>query len=170
MGNKCSSIYANNFMSIFENYIYYLIKNKLKLDLRYIDSIFIISIGTFRKLKQFIIKINQVHLSIKIGFNYSKQCKLLWHNSQKIFSRWTFHHFVLKKTKTDHRTYIHKKLEHSQYLKHSLLYAQDSSLKWICAEDQDVWANCDLFSKTLVERLQNVTAYQSNSLRTWNIC
>ena len=72
MGTKCTPTYANIFKGVFEeNYIYYLILEKCKLYLRYIDDIFLIWTDTLHELNKFRAKIKQVHQSIKFDFNYS---------------------------------------------------------------------------------------------------
>ena len=73
MGTKCALTYANISMGIFEEtHIYPLIKQKVKLYLRYIDDIFFIWTSSENGLQQFIFKISKVHPSIKFDFNFSK--------------------------------------------------------------------------------------------------
>ena len=55
-----------------EKHIDPLIKQKVKLYVRYIDDIFFIWKGSKNEIQQFISKINEVHPSIKVDFNYSK--------------------------------------------------------------------------------------------------
>ena len=74
MGTKCAPIYANLFMSKFEeSKIYPLIKDKCKTYLRFIDDIFMIWSGTEEELKQFTQEINSLHDSIKFTVEYSKK-------------------------------------------------------------------------------------------------
>ena len=53
-------------------YTHPLIKQKVQTCLRYIDGIFIIWTVSENELQQFMIKINEVHPSIRFDFNYSK--------------------------------------------------------------------------------------------------
>ena len=62
MGTKCAVIYANLFMSHFEEtYIYDLIRNKCNFYKRFIDDIFIIWYGTHDELKAFVEQLNKLH-------------------------------------------------------------------------------------------------------------
>ena len=119
MGKKCAPTYANIFMGIFEEtHVYPLIKQKVKLYLRYIDDIFFIWTGSENDLQQFISKINEVHPSIKFDFNYSK----------------TQIHFLDITTKTSTGkllTTLHKKEIDPETLKQSIPYLQALRLKRI---------------------------------------
>ena len=73
MGTKCTPTYANIFMGVLEEtHIYPLIKQKKQFYLRYIDDIFFIWTDSENEPQQYISKINEVHHSIKLDFNYSK--------------------------------------------------------------------------------------------------
>ena len=59
MGTKCEVIYANLFISHFEeNYIYNLINNKCSFYKRFIDDIFILWKGSLDDLKTFVGQLN----------------------------------------------------------------------------------------------------------------
>ena len=74
MGTICAPLYANIFMSEFEEkHIYHLIKNKSVIYLPHIDDIFMILIKSESELRHFMNKINQKHQSIKFDFKFSKE-------------------------------------------------------------------------------------------------
>ena len=73
-GNHLCSLYANVFMSEFEEkHIYPLIKNKSVIYLNYIDNIFMVWIKSESEQRHFMNEINQKHQSIKFDFNSQKK-------------------------------------------------------------------------------------------------
>ena len=72
MATKCAPSYANIFMGMFdERYIYPLLEKVSNFYLRFIDDVFLIWTATTDQLMKFKQKINEVHPSIKFGFNFS---------------------------------------------------------------------------------------------------
>ena len=59
---------------------------------------------------------------------------------------------TLFKKETDCQAYFHRKSEHPESLKRSIVYAQALRRKQICAEDHNFKANCDILSKKLIDR------------------
>ena len=89
-------------MGIFEEtHIDPLIKQKVQLYVRYIDDIFFIWKGSKNEIQQFISKINEVHPSIKVDFNYSKaQITFLRHNNNKSIYRKNFNNTIQKRNQS----------------------------------------------------------------------
>ena len=59
---------------------------------------------------------------------------------------------ALFKKETDCQAYLHRKSEHSESLKHSIIYALALRLKRICTRDRDFKANWDILSKKRIDR------------------
>lgn len=106
-----------------ENCIYYLIQEKYKLYLTYIDDIFLICTGSLNESNKFIAKINQVHPSIKFIFNYSSDSVSLLGTTVKRFSTGKLSTTLFKK-ETECQAYLHGKSYHPESLKCNISYAQ----------------------------------------------
>ena len=117
MGTKCAVIYANLFMSHFEEtHIYPLIANKCPFYKRFIDDIFLLWTGTLDELKVFIEDLNKLHPTIKFDAKYSKtsveflDTRVYKSNDGKLQT-------TLYTKPTDRQSYLHSKSYHSQSCK-----------------------------------------------------
>ena len=152
MGTKCAPSYANIFMGMFEErYIYPLIEKISNFYLRFIDDIFLIWTGTTDQLMKFKQQINEVHPSIKFDFNFSnKEVNFLdtvVYKTQpgKLETK-------LYRKESDRQAYLHRKSEHPESLKRSILFSQALRLRRICSTNNESQASCDKLRSKLIER------------------
>ena len=152
MGKKCAPSYANIFMGMFEErYIYLLIKKISNFYLRFIDNIFLIWTGTTDQLMTFKQQINEVHPSIKFDFDFSNKeinfldTVLYKTQSGKLETK-------LYRKESDQQAYLHRKSEHPESLKRSILFSQGLRLRRICSTNNEFQDGCDKLRNKLIER------------------
>ena len=101
-------------------YTHPLIKQKVRRCLRYIDDIFFTWTVSGNELQQFMIKINEVHPSIRYDFNYWKtQIHFLDIPIKKHLQENFWQHNTKK---IDQQSYPHRKSEHPETLKTSPIH------------------------------------------------
>ena len=126
-----------------QKHIYYFIKNKVDLYLRYIDDIFLICKGTEEDLKNFSTEINKKHPSIKFNQKCSKWkiefLDVLVHKDKQQRLQTN-----LFKKKTERQFYLHAKTDHSASLKESIPYSQILCTKSICSTNSKFERNCKI--------------------------
>ena len=168
MGTICAPLYANIFMSEFEEkHIYHLIKSKSVIYLRHIDNIFMVLIKSESELRHFMNKINQKHQSIKFDFKFSKESiyfldTLVYINSQNRLQ------ITLYKKTTDCQKYLHAKLARPFSLKKSILYRQALRIKCICSTFEEYRKHSLIHSsfKEVFNSTQLMIAFHKNKLKT----
>ena len=167
MGTKCAPTYANIFIGLFEEtYIYPLIKQKAQLYLRYIDDIFLIWRGSENDRQQSISKINEVHDSIKLDFNYLKtqihflDITITKASTGKLLT-------TLYKKKIDRQSYLHRKSKHPETHKQSIPYSQALRLKIICTREEDFTDQSKALTNRLVKRGYNENEIKQEISKTF---
>lgn len=152
MGTKCAVIYANLFMSYFEDtYIYKLLMNKCPFYKRFIDDIFLLWNGTLHELKVFLEELNQLHPTIKFTAKYSKtsieflDTKVYKSENGKL-------HTTLYIKPTDRQSYLHNKSYHPNSCKRSITYSQALRIKRICSEPREFVKHVNKLATKLIER------------------
>ena len=133
MGTKCAVIYANLFMSHFEDvHIYQLLANHCPFYKRFIDDIFLLWNGSEDELKAFLEQLNQLHPTIKFDAHYSKtsveflDTKVYKSPSGKLQT-------TLYIKPTDRQSYLHSKSYHPSSCKRSIAYSQALQIRRICS-------------------------------------
>ena len=152
MGTKCAVIYANLFMSHFEEtHIYPLIANKCPFYKRFIDDIFLLWTGTLDELKIFIEDLNRLHPTIKFDAKYSRtsveflDTRVYKSNDGKLQT-------TLYTKPTDRQSYLHSKSYHPQSCKRSIAYSQALRIKKICSDPAEFEVHVRKLSTKLTER------------------
>ena len=152
MGNKCAVIYANLFMSHFEeNYIYNLINNKCSFYKRFIDDIFILWKGTLDDLKIIVDQLNTLHTTIKFDIKYSLtsieflDTRIYKSTDGKLQT-------TLYTKPTDRKSYLHSKSYHPSTCKRSIAYSHVLRIRRICTENSEYLKHTEKFLQKLVER------------------
>ena len=152
MGTKCAVIYANLFMSNFEeSHIYQLINGKCPFYKRFIDDIFLLWTGTLDELLKFLEELNKLHPTIKFDAKYSKttveflDTRIYKSDDGKL-------HTTLYTKPTDRQSYLHSKSYHPNSCKRSIAYSQALRIKKICSDPAEFEAHTQKLSKKLVER------------------
>ena len=137
MGTKYDPPCAYIFLGIFEEtHIYPLIKETVKLFLTYIDNKFLIQTGSENDLQQLICKFNQVHLSIKYDFNYSKNQINFLETTIKKSAKGKL--LTTLYGKVIHRqSDLYRKFHHPESLKRSIPFLQVLQLKQIWTTQED---------------------------------
>ena len=135
MGTKCALIYANLFLSHFEdNYIYNLVNNKCSFYKKFIDDIFIIWKSTLDDLKTFVGQLNTLHPTIKFDTKYSPT--LIEFLDTRIYKSTDGKLRTTLYTKpTDLQSYLHSTSYHASSCKRSITYSQALRARRICSED-----------------------------------
>lgn len=152
MGTKCAVIYANLFMSYFEEtYIYNLIRDKCTFYKRFIDDIFLLWSGTLDDLKIFIHQLNTLHPTIKFDAKYSKT-SIEFLDTQIYKSTDGKLQTTLYTKPTDRQSYLHNKSYHPSSCKRSIAYSQALRIRRICSEDSEFKIHTDKLLEKLMER------------------
>ena len=152
MGTKCAVIYANLFMSHFEEtYIYDLIRNKCNFYKRFIDDIFIIWNGTHDELKAFVEQLNKLHPTIKFDAKYlTDSIEFL---DTRIYKSTDGKLQTTLYTKpTDRQSYLHSKSYHLSSCKRSIAYSQALRIRRICSDDTEFKKHTDKLTEKLTQR------------------
>ena len=152
MGTKCAVIYANLFMSHFEEtHIYPLLINKCTFYKRFIDDIFLLWTGTLDELQHFLDTLNTLHPTIKFDAKYSKtsveflDTKVYKSSNGKLQT-------TLYTKPTDRQSYLHNKSYHPSSCKRSIAYSQALRIKRICSEAPEFEQHTKKLSAKLVQR------------------
>ena len=152
MGTKCAVIYANLFLSNFEETnIYELLMNKCPFYKRFIDDIFLLWNGTLDELEKLIEQLNELHPTIKFDAKYSKSSiefldtKVYKSSNGKL-------HTTLYTKPTDRQSYLHNKSYHPSSCKRSIAYSQSLRIKRICSEPSEFERHAKTLSSKLTER------------------
>ena len=152
MGTKCAVIYANLFMSHFEEtYIYDLIRNKCNFYKRFIDDIFIIWNGTHDELKAFVEQLNKLHPTIKFDAKYTTDsiefldARICKSTDGKLQT-------TLYTKPTVRQSYLHSKSYHPSSCKRSIAYSQALRIKRICSDDTEFKNHTDKPTEKLTQR------------------
>ena len=155
MGTKCAVIYANLFLSNFEEtHIYQLLNNKCTFYKRFIDDIFLLWTSTLEELNQFIEQLNQLHPTIKFDAKYSKtsidflDTKIYKSSNGKLQT-------TLYTKPTDRQSYLHSKSYHPNSCKQSIAYSQALRIKRICSDPLEFEKHSTKLSSKLTERGYN---------------
>ena len=112
MGTKCAVIYANLFMSHFEEtHIYNLIQRNCPFYKRFIDYIFLLWNGTLDELTTFLEEINRLHPTIKFDAKYSTSSIEFLDTKVYKFTDGKLHTTLYTKP-TDRQSYLHNKSYH----------------------------------------------------------
>ena len=137
MGTRCAAIYANLFMSHFEEtYMYPLLTTKCNFYKGFTDDIFLLWQGTLEELEVFIKQINKLHPTIKfteeVSFNAIDylDCHIYKSKDGKL------HSTVHTKT-TDRKSYLHSKSYRPKSSKRSIAYSQALRIRRICSEEKE---------------------------------
>ena len=144
MGTKCAVIYANLFMSRFEEtYIYNLIRNKCNFYKRFIDDIFIIWNATHDELKAFVEQLNKLHPTIKFDVKYSTD-SIEFMDTRIYKSTDGKLQTTLYTKPTDRQSYLHSKSYHPSSCKRSIAYSQALlRIRRICSDDTEFKKHTD---------------------------
>lgn len=152
MGTKCAVIYANLFMSHFEeNHIYQLIAGKCPFYKRFIDDIFLLWTGTFDELLIFVEDLNKLHPTIKFDAKHSKTT-VEFLDTRIYKSKDGKLQTTLYTKPTDRQSYLHNKSYHPKSCKRSIAYSQALRIKKICSDPTEFEIHAHKLSKKLVER------------------
>ena len=152
MGTKCAVIYANLFMSHFEeNHIYQLIAGKCPFYKRFIDDIFLLWTGTFDELLIFVEEFNKLHPTIKFDAKHSKTT-VEFLDTRIYKSKDGKLQTTLHTKPTDRQSYLHNKSYHPKSCKRSIAYSQALRIKKICSDPTEFEIHAHKLSKKLVER------------------
>ena len=152
MGTKCAVIYANLFMSHFEEtYIYNLIRNNCPFYKRFIDDIFLLWSGTLEELKVFIEKLNDQHPTIKFDAKYSLT-SIEFLDTRVYKSTEGKLQTTLYTKPTDRQSYLHHKSYHPNSCKDSIAYSQALRIRRICSEDSEFNKHSENLIDKLVDR------------------
>jgi hypothetical protein len=169
MGTKCAVIYANLFMSHFEeNYIYNLMNNKTYFYKRFIDDIFLLWNGTLDELKTCLKKLNELHPTIKFDAKYSFESIdfLDTHTYKSIDGKLLT---TLYTKPTDRQSYLHSKSYHPSSCKRSVAYSQALRIRNICTEDSEYFKHTGNLLNKLEERGHNKTSVQDQINKVYQI-
>ena len=152
MGTKCAVIYANLFLSHFEeHYIYNLINKKCSFYKRFIDGIFILWKGTLDDLKIIVDQLNTLHPTIKFDVKYS--LTLIEFLGTSIYKSTDGKLQTTLYTKpTDRQSYLHSKSYHPNTCKRSIAYSQVLRIRGICTENSEYFKHTGALLHKLVER------------------
>ena len=152
MGTKCAVIYANLFMSHFEEiHIYDLIRNHCPFYKRFIDDIFLLWNGTLDELELFISTLNNAHPTIKFDAKYSKT-SIEFLDTRIYKSPEGKLQTTLYTKPTDRQSYLHSKSYHPQSCKRSIAYSQALRIRRICSENDEFNKHSENLMKKLVDR------------------
>ena len=155
MGTKCAVIYANLFMSYFEEtYIYHLLTNKCPFYKRFIDDIFLLWNGTLDELEKFLEQLNKLHPTIKFDAKYSKS-SIEFLDTKVYKSTDGKLHTTLYTKPTDRQSYLHNKSYHPNSCKRSIAYSQALRIKRICSEPSEFEEHVKTLSTKLTARGYN---------------
>ena len=167
MGTKCAIIYANLFMSHFEEtHIYNLIQRNCPFYKRFIDDIFLLWNGTLDELTTFLEEINRLHPTIKFDAKYSTSSIEFLDTKVYKFTDGKLHTTLYTKP-TDRQSYLHNKSYHPTSCKRSIAYSQALRIKRICSEPSEFEKHTTTLSKKLVDREydQRMINHQINKAR-----
>ena len=152
MGTKCAVIYANLFLSHFEEtHIYPLLIGKCPFYKRFIDDIFLLWTGTPDELNQFIEQLNQLHPTIKFDAKYSKTAVEFLDSKVYNPTNGTLQTTLYTKP-TDRQSYLHSKSYHPNSCKKSIAYSQALRIKRICSDPLEFEKHVKNLSTKLTER------------------
>ena len=137
MGTICAPAYGNIFMANFElKYIYPYIRDKIKIFLRLIDDLFMISTSSEQELLDFMSGLNKKHPSIKFKFKYS-QTKIEFLDVLDYKDQNNMQQKTIYRKQTDRQNYLDARSEHRKLLKDIIPYSQALWIKRICSSQQE---------------------------------
>ena len=136
MGTKCAPTYASLFMGKFEErYILPMIRDRVRLYLRYIDDLLMIWTDSEEELIKFLEELNKKHPTIKFEYEYSRE-KINFLDTT-IINSGTRLSTTLYTKPTDRKAYLHCKSYHPTSTKKAIAYSQATRLRRICTEEND---------------------------------
>ena len=161
MGSKCSSSYADIFMGKFEtDKTYPLINGEHLCYYRFRDDIFMIWTGGEKALKEFFIKINTLHNSIKFDCKYSKKEINILDTTVTIEKNGTLNTKLYQKP-TDRNAYLHLNSYYPVKQKENIPFGQFLRAKKICSKKQDAEDSIKGIETKFIQR-----GYPRNRLHT----